>query len=110
MNSVKKVGDLEVEELKNIIHEKVRAIPPDYFMAAVDKRLVNLGKELTGKDIDSNNDVLCIRKTFDNSQRCRQDKEVSDKAFINGKVRLIFGIISLYIVNALTTFFMVKGG
>ena len=85
--SDKLLTDLTVTEFENIVHKKMRDIPADYFLEAVEKRIVSLGKELTGKDINNNNDVLDIRKTFDASYACRQAKESVKNTFITSTAK-----------------------
>lgn len=78
MNGDTKLSELTIDECKVLIN--------DHFMDSIDKlfwkNTKQLGVELTGKDITKVKDVHCIRKTYDNSQSCRVQKEKLKDVFL----------------------------
>ena len=92
-----KLSDLTVDEYKEVATGLLKDVPPDHFMEAVDKLFwkytKQLGIELTGKDITNNNDVLCIRKTFDDSQKSRLQKEKVKDTLLTQSTKKIFNVV-----------------
>lgn len=105
MDGNTKLNDLTVDEYKVIGLEMIQDVSVNHFLKAADdlfwKNTKTLGVELMGKDITSVDDVRCIRKTFDESQKCRIKKEKQEDAFISEKakrkVMMIFLIIPILI-------------
>lgn len=79
MNDDRKISSLTVGEFDQKVSKLVRDIPPEHFMKAVDvffdKKVKQLGAELTGKDLTILSDRQCVRKTFDASHSHRIQKE-----------------------------------
>lgn len=103
MDDSQKLSDLTVGQYKILGKEIAEDISVNHLLKAADdlfwKNARQLGVEVTGKDITKVHDVLCIRKTFDESQKCRIKKEKQDDAFLTEttkrRVNLFFLVAAL---------------
>ena len=80
------MGEIPEDEHYDRVEKMIREVSTNHFMEAAHKmyweNTKRLGVELTGKDITNNDDVLCIRRTFDESQNCRVKKEKKRDAIL----------------------------
>jgi len=108
----RKISDLTVDEHKEIVMGMISDVPTSHFVEAADrlfwKNTRQIVIETTGKDITKVSDVLCIRKTFDNSQRCRIKKEKMGDAILDESVKSKMVWISLFLTLCLSIWANVK--
>lgn len=104
-DDVRLISELTVSEFKMEARAIMLDIPPDHFLKAAEIMMIqhtqSIGKELTGKDIMVNSDVLCIRKTFDDSQENRLKKEKIKDAVLTEGAKKITQWVGLALAIAL---------
>lgn len=101
MDGNTKIAELTIDEYKNLYNDIVNDDSMNHFLKAVDKlfdeKANQVVKDFTGKDISQNNDVLCIRKTYDSCQECRLKKEkVKDTLLTEGVKKISHWVMMVF--------------
>lgn len=107
MTDIRRTGDVPFDELMQAVEDKAMSVPRTHFLEAAndlfDRKAQQLGKELTGRDIEKNEEVLIIRNTFDHANSNLERSKKVDSAVISNGVKSFFQIMAIITALALST-------